>query len=131
MGQSLKHKFEGHENEVALLTKLLGRHKAMDKVGVKDYIAFSKFIEDYTQDPHFGQSPLMGFFDGDKDALTVILDRFITTLTQRTLELAEAKKQIGDLKEQIEEQKRLLELRNIWTKGDVCNRLALALEQNE
>jgi hypothetical protein len=60
MPQSLKVRFNGNKTEVLEYVRMWGRQKAMSKFEVRDYIAFSKFLEAETKDPGFGLRPLLG-----------------------------------------------------------------------
>jgi len=57
MPKSLSIRFNGNGQEVVEYCRQFGRFRAMDKYGVKDYIAFSKFIERETGKAEFGLVP--------------------------------------------------------------------------
>jgi hypothetical protein len=80
MVQSLKAKFNGNKGEVIEYTRVWGRHKAMDKFGVRDYIAFSRFLEEETKDASFGLRPLLND-SANSFSMSNFLDTVTTTIS--------------------------------------------------
>ncbi len=74
---SLKQRFNGQANEVVEHCKVWGRLRTMEKYGVKDYLAFSKFIEAETNNPNFGINPLLSN-SGDDSWGDPLLDAILT-----------------------------------------------------
>ncbi len=65
MPVSLKARFNGNAKEVIEYCRVWGNFKAMEKYGVKDYVAFKKFIESETGNPNFGLNPELGSENSD------------------------------------------------------------------
>ena len=91
--QSLKSKFNGNKGEVIEYTRVWGRFKAMEKFGVRDYIAFSKFIQEETEDEIFGLHPLLHEADNTLDLKHLLLTITDTISTLRK-ERDEAREQL-------------------------------------
>jgi len=81
MAQSLRKRFNGNKEEVIEYTRLWGRHKAMDKYEVKDYLAFSKFIESETGDSNLGISTTLGGA-GNNTWAEDLLDAFVNKVSK-------------------------------------------------
>lgn len=99
--KSLKARFNGNAKEVVEYTRVWGRFKAMDQYDVKDYIAFSRFIETETGDPHFGDNPTLADGDG---GITVskLLDAFINKALVWQAEKAKLQDEVDRLKTELE-----------------------------
>ena len=81
MPLSLKARFNGNKEEVIEYTRLWGRGKAMDKYGVKDYLAFSKFVEGETSNTNFGVSHTLGGA-GNNTWAEDLLDAFVNKVSK-------------------------------------------------
>jgi len=54
MPQSLKKRFNGQSEEILRDTELYGQYTAMEKWGIKDLLAFRRFLKDKTDNPDYG-----------------------------------------------------------------------------
>lgn len=84
--QSLRKRLNGNKEEVLRNTELYGWGYAMDKYGVKDYLAFGKFIEAETGNPNFGRNPTFSPNVG-KDLGEQILDAMLSYILKSETEV--------------------------------------------
>lgn len=74
--QSLRTRLAEQKEEVLDYTKRHGRSPAMEKFGVRDYVCFSKWLEEVTDDPLFGFEAACRH-DGNMPLLDALLERFL------------------------------------------------------
>jgi len=101
MPRSLKTRFNGNGDEVVDYTRLWGRYKAMEKYDVKDYLAFSKFIEGKTGDSNLGISPALGS-KTDRSWADDMLDAFVNKVSKMEAEKQSLKEEIHRLRTELE-----------------------------
>jgi len=99
--KSLKSRFNGNLQEVIEYTRVWGRVKAMEKYEVKDYVAFSRFIEDETHDENLGIHPLLTG-DTNKDLAENLLDAIFNKLLQAREIEKQKEEEIKHLKTEVE-----------------------------
>lgn len=101
MPASLKSRFNGNKEEVIEYTRLWGKGKAMDKYGVKDYLAFSKFIEGEIGDSNFGVSPMLSGA-GNKTWAEDLLNAFVHKINQMEAQKQQLEKELHQAKLELE-----------------------------
>jgi len=101
MPTSLKRKFNGNKEEVIEYTRLWGRFKAMDKYEVKDYLAFSKFVEGETSNTNFGVSHTLGGSGGNTWAED-LLDAFVNKVSKMEVQKQRLESELHQTKLELE-----------------------------
>lgn len=102
--QSYAKRFDGNREEVLRDVKRYGVFRAMEKYGIKDYKAFSKFVREQTGEPNFGINPTIGALGGAGN--NTLLEQFVQAFKNCVARM-EADSRAKD--ERIAELERLLE----------------------
>jgi len=97
--QSLRSRLNGNK-EVLRDTELYGWGYAMDKYGVRDYLAFAKYIEAETGNPNFGRNPTFSTNAG-KDLGEQILDAMLSYTLKSETKVKQLKSRIEHLEWQL------------------------------
>ena len=101
MPQSLRKRFNGNSDEVIEYTRLWGRFKAMGKYGVRDYLAFSRFVEEKTGDANFGFRPVLAG-SSDRSWAEDLLDAFLQKVSKMETEKRGLEAEVKQLRLEIE-----------------------------
>ena len=110
--QPLRTRLAEQKEEILNYTKRYGRFKAMDKYGVKNYVCYSRWLEEVTNDALFGFEAACRN-DGNMSVLDALLERFLLKVAKLEAEVKRLKlenemlREDRDQRQEIQEEKLL------------------------
>lgn len=102
--KSLKARFDGNCQAVVEYAGKFGIHKAMDKFGVRDYLAMRRFLYGETGEENFGiRSQLSGLSgSGGRNILDQFLEKFADYVVRKQAQLKTKDERIEFLERKLE-----------------------------
>jgi hypothetical protein len=88
---SLESRLSGVKDEVLKATETYGRFKAMNQFGVKDYIAFNKWLERVTGEKDFGVTPRIRYTTNE-----TLGDQLVEAFLSKVARLEARNKELDD-----------------------------------
>ena len=110
--KSVKERLTGQEKEVLKVAETYGRFQAMTKYGIKDYIAFSRWIEEETGDKNFGDNPKIRYTAGQSLGMQ-LMDAFLSKISHYEAQVKELREENEYLRLQLIKENEHDELRAI------------------
>jgi len=101
MSEPIKSKLNGNRKEAIEYVRLYGRFQAMARYDVRDYVAFTKFIEEETGDPNFGLYPIFDTVPNQSWAES-LLDAFLAKLSKMEIENHRLTEQVSILERDVD-----------------------------
>jgi len=117
MSESIRGKLNGNRKEAIEHARLYGRFATMGKYDIRDYVSFTKFIEEETNDPNFGLHPVFNTAPNQSWAES-LLDAFLAKLSKMEAENHKLASEISRLERDVD-----------YYKANVASRLEPRISQ--